>query len=100
MRQARLSRFGADPIARLRRLRGETAKEPTELRKAALSVFATKDGQVLLDWMLAHSYGRAVSPDAPESALREIEARKRFFDQLLALGEEPRERDRRDRPAR
>lgn len=91
MRAARLGRFGVDPIARLRRIRGDAPPEASDLNKAARTVFATKEGRMLLDWMLAQSYGRTVTADAPESALRENEARKRFFDQFLALGEEQRE---------
>ena len=91
MRQARLERFGVDPLKRLRRLRGDYAPEPSDLQKAVRRILASPDGKMLANWMFAQSYGRTVIADAPDSALREMEARKRFFDQILALAEEPSE---------
>ena len=91
MRQRNFKALGADPLARLRRLRGDTLPEPTEINKAARTVYATREGKLLFDWMLSQSYGKTAPPDASDSALREIEVRKRFFDQILALAEEPRE---------
>lgn len=91
-RHERLRRVAADPLARLRRLRGEDAPTDSKVRKAARNFVATADGQTLINWMLAQSYERALPTDASESALRENEARKRFLDQFLALAEEPRAR--------
>lgn len=88
MRHSRLKRIAGDPIERLRRLRGEVAPEEDEARAAISRVFKTADGKVLLEYMIAQSYGRSLSEDADESALRANEARKKFLDQILALAEE------------
>lgn len=91
MRHARLNRIARDPTERLRRLRGEVAPEPDRVREAVKRVLQTADGQVMLEWMVAKTYGFTVPSSAPDSALRENEARKRFLNQFLALAEEPSE---------
>lgn len=83
-------KLGGDPLARLRRLRGQNEIPEDRLRGALGRVFKGEDGRILLDYMILHSYGRVVAADAPDSALREVEARKKFLDQILALAEEPR----------
>lgn len=91
MRHARLHRLARDPLERLRKLRGQGEPEPSRLRGAVSRLLASTDGQIILDWLVAQSYGRTAPGGAPDSALRENEARKRFLDQFLALAEEPSE---------
>lgn len=88
MRHERLARIASDPIARLRRLRGDNAAQDSEVREAFQRVFKSNDGQILLNWMIAQSYGRTVPENADDSALRANEVRKRFLDQILALAED------------
>lgn len=88
MRYAQLQRIAPDPIARLRRLRGMGAPEESEVRAAFSRLFKTNDGQILLNWMIAQSYGRTVPESAGESALRANEVRKKFLDQILSLAGE------------
>lgn len=90
MRHARLNRISPDPLTRLRRLRGDELPDENEVRRATASVLASNDGKVLLNWMIAQSYGRSLPEGADESALRANEVRKKFLDQIMALAEEPR----------
>lgn len=89
MKPARLNRIASDPIERLRRIRGDVAPDESRVRAPARRVLGSDDGKLILDWMISQSYGRTLAEDAPESALRANEVRKRFLDQFLALAEEP-----------
>lgn len=89
MKPARLNRIAPDPMERLRRIRGDVQPDESKVRAAARRVLASDDGKLILGWMIAQSYGRTLAEDAPESALRANEVRKRFLDQFLALAEEP-----------
>jgi hypothetical protein len=82
-----LKRLSSDPLARLRRIHAANAcaAPPSELRVATTRVFQSADGAILLDWMIEQSFGLVVPQDAPESALREVEARKRFVRQITGL---------------
>lgn len=81
--------LGNSPLARLRRIRGDTSPPPDKLREAITRLAKTPDGQTLLNHMLLNSYGKTAAPGAPDSALREIETRKKFLDEILALIEDP-----------
>lgn len=87
MNAEQLKRIAPDPLARLRRLRGEVAPADSEVRAAFVRLFKTADGQVLLNWMIARSYGLSLPENAADSALRANEVRKRFLDQILSLAE-------------
>ncbi|TXH12888.1 MAG: hypothetical protein E6R03_12175 [Hyphomicrobiaceae bacterium] len=97
-RMNRIARVAPDPIARLRRLRGEHEPASDDVRVALTRLFKTADGRVLLDYLVSQSYARRLPSDAPESALRENEVRKNFLDQILAQAEEPLDRRNADRP--
>lgn len=88
MNSNQLARIAADPISRLRRLRGDDAPQESEARQAIQRVFKTHDGLVFLNWMIAQSYGKSIPESAGDSALRANEVRKRFLDQILSLAED------------
>ncbi len=89
MRRGSYKALGVNPLERLRRLRGQSESAPTDrLRTAAKNIFKSSDGQLLLDYLILHSYGATAPANAPDSALREIETRKKFLDQILALTED------------
>ncbi len=91
MKKQHLSRLGPDPLARLRRIRGDETIEEDGVREAVKRLYQTKDGQILFNWMIAQSYGKTLAEDASESALRANEVRKKFVDRIMALAsEEPR----------
>lgn len=100
MKAHQLARLGTDPIARLRRLRGEENPSDDSVREAFQRLFKTKDGQIFLNWMIAQSYGRSVPDGAPDSALRANEVRKRFLDQIVSLAEDTSANSKPDTPKR
>lgn len=88
MRPDRLRRIAADPIARIRRLKGLQTPITESVHEAATRIFKSKDGLILLSWLIAQSYGKSLPEAAPDSALRANETRKRFVDAILRLSED------------
>lgn len=92
MKHDRLHRLAPDPMARLRRLRGDVEPDISSVRAAVTRLSKDRpdvgDWAIFFDWMLSQSYGKTLADDAPDSALRANETRKRFLDQISSLIEE------------
>lgn len=92
MRHERLTRIAGDPIARLKRLRGDVQPDISSVQAAVLRLSKDRpdvgDWAIFFDWMLSQSYGKTLAEDASDSALRANEVRKRFLDQISSLIED------------
>ena len=92
MRHERLNRIAGDPIARLKRLRGDVQPDISSVQAAVHRLSKDRpdvgDWAIFFDWMLSQSYGRTLAEDASDSALRANEVRKRFLDQITSLIED------------
>lgn len=92
MRHDRLKRIAPDPLARLRRIRGDIEPDISSVQAAVTRLSKDRpevgDWAIFFDWMISQSYGKTLAEDASDSALRANEVRKRFLDQISGLIED------------
>ena len=79
----------------LQRMRG-SAEDPNkdqDIADALGRVSKTPDGQIIFDWLQRETFGRTLSEDASEGALRAAEARKSFATKIFNLRDRGLKRD-------